>query len=142
MAGTTHERYTRGEAVEGSSDRSFGFVFTALFLLLALSPLRKGQPVRVWFLVAGAAVLLIAILVPALLAPFNRLWTRFALLLGKVTTPIMLALIFYGVFAPVGFVLRLFKWDPLRLTKPASSATFWVTRQPPGPEPESMKHLF
>jgi hypothetical protein len=142
MAGNMHEQFSRGGEPEGSSDRSFGFVFTALFLVLGLSPLRKGHPIRVWMLVAGAVLLLISIAAPALLGPFNRLWTRFALLLGKVTTPIMLTLIFYGVFTPAGLLLRLFSWDPLRLKKDAGATTFWVVRQPAGPDPKSMKHMF
>jgi hypothetical protein len=143
MAGSIHEQFSRNEVIEGSSDRSFGFVFTVLFFVLALSPMRKGRPMRVWMLVVSALFLLVSLIAPALLAPLNKVWTRFALLLGKITTPMVLGLVFYGVFTPAGYLLRLFNWDPLRLKKNPAGTTFWIAREPSTDSAaESMKHMF
>ena len=54
-----HEDFTRKEAVQGSSDRSFGFVMAAFFGLVALFQLLYGplSSIRWWALVVAAAFL-------------------------------------------------------------------------------------
>ena len=142
MAEQTHERYEATDAGKGSSDRAFGFVFTGLFLLLGLSPLRHGLPPRIWLLAASLVTLCLALFFRGLLAPFNWLWTRLAFLLAKVTTPVVLGIIFYGVFSPVSALLKLLGADPLRLKSSQAEETFWIPRVPPGPPPESMRRMF
>jgi hypothetical protein len=141
MSANIHEQFSRGEAHSGSSDRGFGFVFTGLFLVLGLLPLRKGQPPRIGFLIAAAVMLLLALAFPGILAPFNMLWTRLSLLMGKVMTPVVLGLMYYLVFTPAAAILRMFGRDPLRLKPTANTGTFWIPRQDTV-TPESMKHLF
>jgi hypothetical protein len=42
----THERIASGTPVQGSSDRSFGIVFTVVFAIIGLWPLIGGAPLR------------------------------------------------------------------------------------------------
>ena len=75
-SGTHHENFARDEPVRGSSDRGFGLVFAALFVLIGLGPLvGAGHPWRPWALIVAALFLGLALLRPSLLAPLNRLWT-------------------------------------------------------------------
>jgi len=78
----------------------------------------------------------------AALAPLNRLWLRFGLLLYKVVQPLVLGLLFYGTVTPVGWLMRKAGKDPLRLRRDPAAQSYWVLRQPPGPAPESMKNQF
>ena len=82
-----HESYERNEDVRGSSDRSFGMVFAAVFGVIGVLPLAFGGGVRLWSLAVGAAFLLAALAFPAVLAPLNRLWLRFGLLLHRIVSP-------------------------------------------------------
>ena len=138
----THETYARDDKVKGSSDRMFGFVFTAVFAVIALWPLVGGEPVRIWSLIVAAVILVVALVRPALLAPFNRAWTRFGLLLHKVVNPILMGIIFFVAVTPIGLIMRAMGKDPLRLQFDATARTYWIERTPPGPEPETMKHQF
>lgn len=52
------------------------------------------------------------------------------------------ALILYGFFTPLGFLLRLFGRDVLRLRQDPNLASYWIDRRPPGPEPSSMSNLY
>src|SRR5262245_34919990 len=97
-----HEDLSREEHVEGSSDRSFGFVFAAVFLIIAAWPLLHGGGLRWWSLAVAGAFALVAGAVPHLLAVPNRLWLKFGLLLGKIVSPIALGILFYVVFMPIG----------------------------------------
>ena len=57
---------------------------------------------------------LIVALAPALLAPLNRLWLKFGLLLHRIVSPVVLGIMFFGVITPMA-LMRLFGKDPLRL---------------------------
>lgn len=139
---TTHENLSRESEVRGSSDRSFGLVFAVVFLTIGLWPLVRGGTLRAWALVLAGAFLIAALTRPSLLAPLNRLWTRFGLLLGKVTTPIVMSILFYLVVTPTGLLMRLFGKDPLRLSRDREADSYWIKREPPGPSPETMTNQF
>ena len=138
----THEDFSRSHDVRGSSDRTFGLVLGAFFLLICLTPLRTGRPVRWWALAITVLFLVPALARPTLLHPLNRLWIRLGVLLGKVMNPIVTAVLFYVVFTPVGIVLRLLGKDPLHLKFHADHRTYWKDRLPPGPPPETMANQF
>ena len=138
----THEDFSRDEAVKGSSDRSFGLVFAVVFAIVAFWPLTGGHGPRWWAFAVAAAFLLAALLRPGLLAPLNRLWTRLGLLLHKIVNPLVMGLMFFLVITPMGIVMRMTGKDPMRLRRDGAAATYWILREPPGPEPQSMKNQF
>jgi hypothetical protein len=137
-----HEDLSRKHVARGPSNRSFGFVFSAFFLLVSVAPLRKHHPARLWALVIAVVFLAVAILVPAALAPLNRLWMQLGRLLGRVTTPIVTGLLFFLVFTPAGLLARLLGKDPLRLRFDATASSYWQDRRPPGPPPQDMANQF
>jgi len=141
-AGQTHERLAVDEAVTGPSDRSFGLTFAILFALLGLSPLVRGRSLRGWALVVAAVVFLAALAFPRGLAPLNRIWLRLGLLLHACVSPVILALVFYTTVTPIGLVRRVLGKDPLRLRADQKAVTYWIERQPCGPEPDTMLRQF
>src|SRR6266540_1781368 len=134
---SVNEDFSRTQPVKGSSNRAFGAVFTAVFLIVALWPLTSGQAPRVWALIAGGLLLVITLGAPALLTIPNRLWTRFGLLLHRMISPVVLAFLFYVAVTPMGLIMRAFGKDPLRLRREAATTSYWINRAPPGPEPDS-----
>ena len=139
---TAHEDLSRKHAVRGPSNRSFGFVFSAFFLLLCLAPLRRHHPPRWWALAIAVAFLAVTILAPGLLKPLNRAWMQLGHLLGRITTPVVTGLLFYVVFTPAAYLMRLFGKDPLRLRFDAQTNSYWQERRPPGPPPADMANQF
>ena len=137
-----HEDLTREEHSEGSSDRSFGFVFAAVFVLVALMPLIHGHAVRWWSASLAVLFALVAWMQPALLSHLNKGWTRFGLLLGAVVSPIALGVLFFLVITPIGLLMRLTGKDPLRLKFERSDESYWIRREPPGPKPDSLTNQF
>lgn len=53
------------------------------------------------------------LIAPASLHPVYRNWMRFGLLISKITTPIIMGIVFFAVIMPVGVVMRIFGWDPM-----------------------------
>jgi hypothetical protein len=139
-----HEDFTRKETVQGSSDRSFGFVMAGFFGLVALFPLLHGplSSIRWWALVVAAAFLASALLWAAPLRPLNRAWLKLGLLLSRIVSPIVMMVLFYATVTPVGVLMRWTGKDPLRLRRDAAAASYWIPREPPGPAPDSMKQQF
>jgi hypothetical protein len=123
-----HEDFSRDVHGGGPSDSNFGWVFTAVFLVLGLWPEVHGRPIRPVYLGLAAAMLLVTLVRPALLHPANLLWTRIGRLLGKVMNPIVTGLLFFVVFTPAALFLRWRKKDLLSLARDPQADTYWIDR--------------
>ncbi len=148
---STHEDYSREEAIEGSSDRGFGLTVGGILLAILLVRLGlawwRGGPVEpgwVDYVLGGIGLPLVvlSLAAPATLAPLNRGWTNLGLLLFKVMNPVVLGLIFLLTIVPIGLLLRAFGKDPLRLAFEPDAKSYWIERDPPGPAPDSMPQQF
>ncbi|MBI3803853.1 MAG: sxtJ [Nitrospirae bacterium] len=84
----------------------FGLLFPWLW---SLTPAR-------WPWTLGALFIFWGLVAPTTLAPVFYGWTIVGGLLGWINTRIILAVLFYLVFFPVGFFMRRSGWDPLRRT--------------------------
>ena len=83
-----------------------------------------------------------ALVRPQVLGPLNRLWLRLGLLLQRLVTPVVMALLFYGTVTPIALVLRLLGKDLLRLRIDRGADSYWLERRPPGPAPDTMRNQF
>lgn len=129
------------DAVVGPSDRAFGFTVGGALALIGLASLLMGRPRGVWLVVAGVGLLAFALAAPHVLAPLNRLWLKFGLLLHRVVTPVALGVLFYAVFAPTGLLLRALGRRPLRLGREPDLPSYWLARAATAP-PDSMRRQF
>lgn len=140
---SAHEDHIRhGENRKQTSDRFFGLTFFAVFLVIALWPLLSQQPMRLAALGIALVFLAVSLVAPALLGPFNRLWLKFGDLLHRITSPVVLGVMFFGVITPVGWFMRLAGKDLLRMKFDPHSTSYWVRREPPGPDKASLKRQF
>jgi hypothetical protein len=124
------------------SNRKFGVLFVVVFGLLAgFSWWRGGSA---WRVLAGlsAVFLLASLAAPRVLTPLNRAWMAFALLLHKVTSPIILGVMFFGLFAPVAVVMRLRKRDVMKRKFDRVAGSYWNPRVPPGPPGDSLRNQY
>lgn len=138
----THEDLSRAQNVKASSDRFFGLTFFVVFLIIALLPLLWQGPVRLIALGIALAFLAVSLIAPAWLAPLNRLWLKFGELLHRITSPIILGIMFFGVITPVGWFMRLAGKDLLRMKLDREAPSYWIKREPPGPNKTSLKRQF
>ena len=137
-----HEDIRREHAIVTSSDRSFGLTFAVVLAIFAgISWWREGERWPYW-LGAAAAFGLLALVLPKLLAPLNRAWTKLGLLLFKVVNPVVMFLLFAITIVPIGLLRRALGKDSLRLRFEPDARSYWIPREPPGPSPESMKNQF
>ena len=78
----------------------------------------------------GSAVLLIAWVQPKALRRAHQYWMKLALMLGLISSHVILALLYYFVFTPVGILMRLFGRDPLQRRTDPSKGSYWITKTP------------
>ena len=121
-----------------SSNRSFGIVFFIVFLIIALYPLINGQDLRLWSLVVSLIFLVLGLLDSKVLAPLNKLWFKFGILLGKIISPIIMGIIFFFVVTPIALLMRLIGKDVLNL-KYNKNKSYWIEKN--GPK-SKMKNQF
>ena len=147
QASSFHEDLsTRIDEVKPGSERTFGLCIGTVLTVAGILKLTSSDPslwaVGMLWVLAGAMITA-ALATPRLLAPLNRAWLRFSLLLSKATNPIAMGVIFFGVITPASLLMRVFGKTPsLRLKQDAASRSYWIIRTPSGPRPDTMKHQF
>ncbi len=124
--------------VKISSNRNFGIVFFVVFLLVALYPLINSEEIRLWSLIISIIFLILGLLNSKILAPFNKIWFKFGILLGKIISPLIMGIIFFLVVTPIGFIMRLLGKDVLNL-KFNKNKSYWIEKD--GPK-SKMKNQF
>ena len=120
------------------SNRSFGIVFFIVFLIIALYPLTFNGDVVKWSLVISIIFLALGIVNSKILTPLNSLWFKFGIFLGRIVSPIVMALIFFAVVTPIGLIMRLLRKDLLNL-KYNKKKSYWIEKN--GPK-SKMKNQF
>ena len=124
------------------SNDKFGWFFSAVSAMIALYSYNQQlmnfvAAATIVFFIFGATTFF----APQYLTPLNRLWYELGILLGKVISPIVLGVMFFGLITPIALVIRLFGRDELKIKK-SLAQSYWVDRLPPGPQSDSFKNQF
>src|SRR5215510_5011065 len=108
------------------AEREFGLLVGLMAVLIGGLRLYHGRSgeFAMGLLGVGSALAILGLLFPRALVLPNRWWMTLAKWLSLITTPIILAIIFFLVVTPIGMIKRLFGWDPLRRRAP-SAASYW-----------------
>jgi hypothetical protein len=109
------------------SNRSFGIVFFVVFLLIGSYPLLKGGDLKIIPILIAIIFLILGVINSKLLTPLNKFWFKFGLLLGQVISPIVMGVIFFLVVTPIGYLMRFFGKDVLRLKK-TNDNSYWIKK--------------
>lgn len=112
------------------TDRAFGLTFAAVFAVItAIGWLAFGTHLY-WAAGVSAGFLVVALAVPGVLLPLNRLWGLVTARMSRLLNFVLLSLFFYLFVLPVGFIIRLAGYDALRRDVEPEAKTYWtpVTR--------------
>jgi hypothetical protein len=142
MISAIETKQTDNNVQAAGSDRQFGLVFAALFLIIACWPLLRLDAPRWWALLIAAAFAMTALLRPTLLQRPNRLWSALGNLLHRIVSPIVMGVIFFGFVTPTGWILGRTGKDLLSLRWDRSADSYWTERPYPPDSRQSMKQQF
>ena len=117
--------------IELPSNRKFGLFFTFVFVVAAAYFYYSANLSWAYVFIAAASVFLFITLINSdALLPLNKLWMRFGILLGMIVSPIVVGIIFFGLFTPIAMLMRLSGRDELRLNFTQKSS-HWISRGEP-----------
>ena len=115
------------EAISESMRRWFGLSLGIVFALIAYVIAPSGM-IRSGLLIAAGFVPAIYYLVPQSKLPIIRGWQRITYPLAWTVGHLLFGMVFFLVLTPIGLALRIFKYDPLRLSKNRQDETQWIDR--------------
>ena len=95
--------------------REFGIVTGAIVVVIfgLFFPWLLERPWPRWPWIFFGVFTLWGIVLPMSLRPVYRMWMRFGIFMSKITTPLLMGLVFYVGITPLGAVRRLFGKDSL-----------------------------
>jgi len=124
------------------SDRSFCLTFAAVFALIGAWMLFKSNAHLEVPLGASAFFLLAAFAFPGILHPLNVAWMRLASVMNRIVSPVVMGVIYFGLFTPIAVAMRLRGRDALQRRFDAKLDSYWIKRDPPGPAGSSFPQQF
>ena len=89
----------------------------------------------------GGLMLVAGLLLPTHLGPVQDAWMGLSHVISRVTTPIFLAVVYFGVITPIGLVMRLMGRGTLRTTQ-GPGESYWVARPPESRSRRDMERQF
>lgn len=109
-----------------------GLILALIFGLFFPWLLERGIPRWPW--VIGGVLALTGLVAPLTLKPVYRGWMKFGLVMSRITTPLIMGLVFYVVVTPVALLVKLFGKDAMARRLEKGATTYRVTSQANAPE--------
>ena len=110
---------------EESDLRKFGIIVGTVLLIIAGLLFWKAKESFQFFLIIGIVLFVTGIAIPFILKPIYWVWMVFATILGWFMTRVILSLLFYAVFTPIGLIARSFGKQFLGLKMDRSKQSYW-----------------
>ncbi len=98
-------------------------------LFVQMQPQTAQTVAKVLWAVAGAHGLL-ALVAPVALKPVYLGLMLVTMPIGFVVSHVVIFLTFFGIFLPVGLIMRLFGYDPMHRSFDRAARTYWIPREP------------
>lgn len=122
--------------------REFAFVFAVIAALIGLAPLvHKGSP-RIIALGVTVILVVVGLFAPRILSLPARAWLALAKALNRVTSAVVLAIIYLVVITPTGLYRRILKRDALQRAFDPAAPTYWADREEPSPSAETLPRQY
>jgi hypothetical protein len=130
-----------GSQYTAAQGRRFALTVGAAFLVFAAIAWWRGNPIATNVLAGlGGVLVLAALIMPAYLGPVERGWMKLAHLISKVTTPIVMGVMYLGVITPIGALRRAMGGNAL--VHAEQEHGFWRTRAVGARRSASMQRQF
>jgi uncharacterized membrane protein len=124
------------------SGRGFGLLGSVVLGAYALAPLLRSEMPRSWALAASLIFLFLALLRPLWLLPLRAAWLWFGARIESVSQPVIMAVLFYGVFCPMGWVMKRLRRGPMALGFDKQAESYWLECAQKEPYSVTMRYPF
>ena len=79
-------------------------MFFIVFLIIGLWPLKNGENLNFYFIIASVIFLILGLLNSKLLTPLNKSWIKLGEILGIIIAPIVMALVYFLILTPISLL--------------------------------------
>ena len=119
------------EKLDRKGYRKFGLTTGAIVVILfgLLIPGLFGFNFPRWPWILAAVLGGLALLAPMFLQPIYIVWMKFGNMMNWINTRLILGVVFYGMFLPVGLILRILGKDPMQRQLADSISSYRVQSQ-------------
>ena len=114
--------------IKSGTERNFGLVFAAVFLIISLYPLWFGKNMHLWACIIAFIFFFFAIFLPKVLILPNKLWFKLGLFLGAIISPIIMGMIFFLAVTSTGMIMRLLGKDILNQKMKKTIKSYWINK--------------
>lgn len=113
------------------TDRNFGLTFATVFTVIFSVAWWVFDALIIWLLMVAGTFLVMALAVPGILMPLNRLWAAFSTRLAVVSNHVILGSFFLIFIIPVNLVMRIIGRDSMHRSMKSDVTSYWtpVNRQ-------------
>lgn len=111
-----------------SKERQFGVLFSFIFSILLIYIFLKYNLFEIKVFIINLFLIMFTLFFPKIFYYPNKIWIKFGILLGKLTTPIFLFVLYSIFFVPIGIIYKILSNDPLKRALNGSSKTYWEPR--------------
>ena len=117
------------EKLKKPSERSFGITFSIVsFIIFVYFNFIHNQNLYYSFLILSFIFLYLSFFQTFLLRLPNKLWFLLGIYLGKIVSPIILFVIFFGLLTPISLITRIFKRDLINQKINKNKNSYWLKR--------------
>ncbi len=122
--------------------RNFGLTMGIAFLIIGLliASRHRYNPAPAYAI--SALFLIVGLIIPGLLKPLYIAWMRLAFILSWINTRLLLLIIFYLIFTPIGLVMRICGRDLLDRKIDKCKESYWRKKEERGFRQENYERQF
>ena len=128
----------KNNKIKIGSNRSFGIIFSIVFLIIAIWPLLSTSEIRYWSLVISVIFLILGLIKSKILTPLNKIWFKIGITLGNLISPLVMGIVFFLVVTPTSIIMKILGKDLLNLKK-NNNKSYWIEKNK---QNTSMKNQF
>ena len=125
--------------IKKSDLRTFSLIWSGLFSILSFYPYFFGSGINLYFFSLALIFISIAQIKPELMKGIYKLWVKFGNSMGNVISKVVMIVLFFLLFTPVSFALKILRKDLLKKKMGKHLDTYWIERKI---QPTSMKKQF
>lgn len=122
--------------------KKFGYTMTVVLLIISLIIYLYSNSIYIYFASSAGILLLLTLIAPKLLLPFQKVWMGLAVILNFIMTRIILSLLYYLILTPLGLILKLTGKDFMERTLSKNKSSYWNIREDNKYLPEHTERQF
>lgn len=122
--------------------RNFGITVGFIILIIGGFLFWKNKTSYLYFIMVSIILLGSGLAVPIILKPIYLVWMVFSAVLGWIMTSVILSILFYLIFTPIGLISRLFGKQFIELKWDKSLGSYWNYRDTKQLEKEDYEKQF